>query len=195
MSYIKHVLIQHMLYITPLDPKSFPEDIHYPDLFTGGECAAWNGGLPGHLQSSFRQNGSGDGHAAPTKIFDPLHRACLGPRVKICALLWRSGPPQLSDPTLRGFNVGPVARPLVDQLPRGAVRHPCSVGEELVNGIFDVEVGEEVDHVQLVPVRVGGAAVLARLGTRPTDTDSSNVFDHCARLADLRSSSRYRFDN
>jgi hypothetical protein len=35
MSYIKHVLTRHMLYITPLDPESFQEDIHYPDLFTG----------------------------------------------------------------------------------------------------------------------------------------------------------------
>jgi len=35
MSYIKHVLTRHMLSITPLDPESFPEDIHYPDLFTG----------------------------------------------------------------------------------------------------------------------------------------------------------------
>jgi hypothetical protein len=35
MSYIKHVLTRHMLYIKPLDPESFPEDIHYSDLFTG----------------------------------------------------------------------------------------------------------------------------------------------------------------
>jgi hypothetical protein len=81
--------------------------------------------------------------------------------------------------------VGSVERPLVDQLPCGAVRHSRSVGEELVNGSLDVGAGEEVDHVQLVPVRVRRAAVLTCLTTRPTDTASSNMFHHCARLADL----------